>query len=93
MQSGPRSVPTRALASIDGGLPPGTVRAFRLARQTQRPQSCGLVQFGLAFLEVFGHGFLAFALLLLLLEQGFGAALIRIAVLREAASFMRMGTQ
>jgi hypothetical protein len=86
-------MPTRALASIDCGLTPAAVRTFRLVRETQRPQSCGLVQFGLAFLEVFGHGFLAFPLLLLLLEQGFGAALIRIAVLREAASFMRMGTQ
>jgi hypothetical protein len=47
----------------------------------------------LPFFDVFGHGFLAFALLLLLLEQRVGAALIRVAVLREAASFMRLGIQ
>jgi hypothetical protein len=86
-------MPPRGFAPIVRGLPPAAVRAFGLARQTQRPQARCLVQLGLTFLEVFGHGFLTFALLLLLPKQRIGAALIRIAVLREAASFMRMGTQ
>jgi hypothetical protein len=92
MQSGTRSMATRALASIARCLCPAA-RPFCVALQTQRTQARGFVQLGLAFFEVFGHGFLAFALLLLLLEHRLGTALVRIAVLLEAASLMRIATQ
>ena len=95
VQSGTRSMPTRGFAPIVFGL--CHAATFGLVRQTQRPQPCGLVQRGLAFLDVFGYGFLAFALLLFLLEQCIGATLnqitVLLTVLREAASFMRMGIQ